>query len=386
MLQCNVIQKILIILSGLLIGLSGGYFFKFYSPAISQEIVQEISPNHVIGFLPYWLAGKAKSDYAPYITTLTYFGLTLDGQGKIMKLVNEQEEEPGWYALRSGKMDSFFKQAKQSGMTRSLLVFSADQQTIEELISDPSAHAKNVINEVAPIMKKYEFTDLNLDIESVSPASEEAQTNFETFVHEIKKQMNDRNLGTLTIDVSPTALYKNYLIDPKKIAPYVDYMVFMTYDYHYQGSSVTGPVAPLGGGGTISEFDVEVAMKDALKIIPKNKIIMGIPLYGYEWETLNDIPRSAIIPGTGITASNARVESFLESCTTCSAKFDDVAKESYLIYLDEDTGVYHQIFYPDKRSMQEKTDFAQKNNIAGVAVWALGYEGKTILDPLMDYK
>ena len=63
-----------------------------------------------------------------------------------------------------------------------------------------------------------------------------------------------------------------------------------------------------------------------------------------------------------------------------------MAKESYIIYKDDETGVYHQIFYPDKKSMEEKSQFAEKNNLGGVAVWALGYEGKTILEPLANYK
>ncbi len=380
------LQKIIIILFGILIGLFCGYLFKLYSPAISKEIAKEISSKHVIGFLPYWLTEKAQKDYSPYITTLTYFGLTVNGDGTIMKLANEQEEEPGWHALRSGRMDSFFQEAKKQGMTLSLLLFNADQTTIEELISNPTEHAQNVMKDITPIMKKYGFSDLNLDIESVAIVSEESRTNFAKFVREIRKEMHKQKLGTLTIDVSPTALYKSYLIDPRQIAPIVDYMVFMTYDYHYQGSSVTGPIAPLAGGGTISEFDVEVSMKDALKIMPADKIIMGIPLYGYEWETIDDTPRSAVIPGTGITASNARVEKFLESCATCSAQFDEVAKESYIIYRDDETDVFHQIFYPDKKSMEEKTQFAEKNNLGGVAVWALGYEGKTILEPLENYK
>ncbi len=380
------IQKILIIFIGLAIGISGGYLYKTYSPSVSTEIIKEFSHKQTIGFLPYWLTGKAKNDYSEYITTLTYFGLTIDGQGHILKLINEQEEDPGWNALRSGKMDNFFTTAKKNSTKLSLLIFSAEEDQIGELISRPKEHAKNVIEEVAPIMKKNGFTDLNLDIESVRTASEEARKNFTEFVKEIKKGLDKNKLGTLTVDVSPTALYKNYLINPKAIAPAIDYLVLMTYDYHYQGSSVSGPVAPLQGAGTISEFDVEVAVKDSLKFMPQNKIIMGIPLYGYEWETIDDTPRSAVIPGTGITASNARVETFLESCTTCTAKFDEVAKESYLIYKEEETGVYHQIFYPDKQAMQKKTDFAMEHNIGGVAVWALGYEGKTILEPLKDYK
>lgn len=383
------IQKILIVLVGIVIGVAGGYFYKNYSPLLSKEtaILKNLMPNNqVIGFLPYWLIDKTSSDYAPYITTLTYFGLTIDTNGHLIKLANEQEEDPGWHILRSGTMDSIFADAKKNNIKLSLLIFNADEEAISEIIEKPEEHAKNLMTDVAPIMKQYEFTDLNIDIESVAIASDESRANFTTFIQEIKKEMTAQKLGTLTIDLSPTALYKNYLINPKAIEPFIDYFVFMTYDYHYQNSSVTGPVAPLTGAGTISEFDVDVAMRKAVKIIPKHKIIMGIPLYGYEWETISDTPRSAVIPGTGITASNARVEEFLESCATCSPKLDHEAQESYLIYKDEDTNTYHQIFYPDKNSMKEKTQFAKSLDLEGVALWALGYEGKTILEPLKDYK
>ena len=46
------------------------------------------------------------------------------------------------------------------------------------------------MNEVAPIMKKYEFTDLNLDIESVAIASEESRARFTEFVSSIKKELD----------------------------------------------------------------------------------------------------------------------------------------------------------------------------------------------------
>jgi spore germination protein YaaH len=36
--------------------------------------------------------------------------------------------------------------------------------------------------------------------------------------------------------------------------------------------------------------------------------------------------------------------------------------------------------------MSEKMKLAKEYGIGGVALWALGYDGKTILDPLIDYK
>jgi len=63
-----------------------------------------------------------------------------------------------------------------------------------------------------------------------------------------------------------------------------------------------------------------------------------------------------------------------------------LSRESYLIYHNQATNTYHQIFYPDEGAMAAKVELAKKYNIGGVALWALGYEGKTILNPLIEYK
>lgn len=360
----------------LFIGLCSGYFGMKY-----------ITPSHqVIGFLPYWFTSQVDKNYDKYITTLTYFGLKIGIDGKIVKLDAPDEEEPGWHALRSGKVDPFFTNAKKDHIKLSLLVFSGNEATISALLSNPTLHAQNLVEEVKPIMQKYGFKDLNLDIESVSEASPEARIKFTAFVKEVKKNMDKDHLGTLTIDVSPTALIRPYLINLTEIRETVDYVVLMAYDYHYRGSSVTGAVSPIGGAGEIAEFDVETGVKEALKILPPRKIFIGTPLYGYEWETLGNTPRSAVMPASGQTATNQRAEEFIESCASCSARIDPEARESYVVYRDQQTGTYHQMFYPDEQATVEKIKLANTYNLGGLALWALGYEGKSILNPLEKYK
>ena len=384
-------KSLLIILGGLVIGISIAYIavFQFHTlGTISSKISlpQLLEPKkQVIGFLPYWLIEKAQKDYSPYITTLTYFGLTLDGTGKIQKKVSEQENEPGWNALSTGKMDVIFSTAKKNKIALSLLVFTGDEEHIKELISQPDAHAQNLVNDIQPLMKKYSFTDLNLDIESITSASDDARLNFGEFIKHVKTQMAAKNLGTLTVEVTPFSLISKQLIDVNQIKTYADYVVLMAYDYHYQGSAVTGAVAPLGGAGAIAEFDTTTSVNQALKILPPQKLVLGIPLYGYEWETIGDTPHSAVIPGTGRVASNARVQTFLSNCATCSAKIDIEAKEKYIIYKDQETGTIHQIFSPETFSTQEKVAFSQKNKLGGIALWALGYEESSALIPLKKY-
>ena len=246
-------------------------------------------------------------------------------------------------------------------------------------------HADNFISDASSIMKKYGFSDLNLDVEYLDTASEEARMHFTQFAKEVKKELKNQNLGTLSIDVSPTAFIKNYLVNPFDISKYVDSIIIMGYDYHFQGSYVTGPVAPIFGAGTVSEFDIQTAVQKALTIFPSQKIILGAPLYGYEWETIGTDPRSPVIPGTGLIASSQRVQQLLETCATCSAQFDSVAQEKYVIYKDVNTDSFHQIFYPDKDAMSAKIKFVEKYNLGGIALWALGYEDSTILSPLENY-
>jgi spore germination protein YaaH len=377
-----VIRNIVISTFGILLGILVGYLFIFRTPV---RTVLKIPGNQAMGFLPFWLLDRAQSDYSKYLNGIYYFGLTIGSDGKIIKFANPQEKEPGWYALESGKVDHFLQTARSNHQILSLVVFSGENGAIGDLIKDPVKNADNLIADVAPIMKEYGFADLNLDVEFIDVASKEARMNFTQFVKQIKTLMENQNLGTLSIDISPTAYIKDYLVDPLEISKYVDSIIIMGYDYHFQGSYVTGPVAPLFGASSVSEFDIETAVKKALAQTPSQKILLGVPLYGYEWETLEKNPRSPVIPGTGLTASSKRVQSMLRKCATCSAKFDSVALEKYVIYKDIDTNSYHQFFYPDEETMLEKIKFAQKYNLRGLALWALGYEDSTILNPLGNY-
>lgn len=384
-------KQIALGLVGFLLGIFLSYIFVLHPsfPSFSPDKTTLFTKSpekskEVIGFLPYWLIGKAKSDYSPYITNLSYFALTVDTDGSVMKLTSPIEAEPGWYALNSGKVNSFLSSAKKNNVDLSLTVFNGDREMIDELVSDPIPHAKNLADDVIPVMREHGFKELNLDIESTKDASSEARNNFTTFMRELKTQLSNEGI-TMTVDITGMDLLKQTLIDPKEAGRISDHVLVMTYDFHYPGSFVTGAVAPLGGAGVTAEYDVHAAIEKAKAIMPHEKILLGVPLYGYEWETVSSIPRAGVIPGTGITASNSRIEELLSTCSTCSATFDKTSNESYIVYKDIETDTFHQLFYPNKDATLSKTQFATEQNLGGIGLWALGYEGKDILDPLKEY-
>lgn len=388
-------KNIVTVIFGLLLGIGAGYVIVTFTnnalplqPLPTGESVKKIaSGKEVLGFLPYWLLDKARPDYGGYITTLDYFSLTVDKDGTIMKSTSPVELEPGYYALMGGKLDAFFETARARNIKLALTVFSGDQDNINQLVSDPVTSADNLVNDLAPIIGQYGFKEINLDVEPIGTASPAAQVNYEKFVARVRDQIDAKNLGTiLSMDIIPVDFIRSdHMAIPARLAKYLDKIIIMAYDFHSPSSFVTGPVAPIYGAGTINEFDTQVSLNAALTTYDPAKILLGVPSYGYSWETIDNFARAAIVPSSAIIESNKDVEDFLSSCATCSAQFDDVAQEKYVIYKNADSGTYQQIFYPDEKGMNSKIDFVRGNNLGGVAIWALGYEGDSILNPIGNY-
>lgn len=385
------ISKILTIAAGAVAGMFLAYFLLTKQdlfpklPAINKNTEERpvAKPNKVIGFLPFWLINKAKSDYSGYITQLSYFNVVIDTDGSIQKFTSPGESDPGWHSLFTGKVDDFLISQKNNGIELSLTVFSGDDKKIDKFLEDPITSADNLINDLAPVLAQYGFKDLNLDIEKVSDASPDQRRRYIDFVRQVRTKL-DPNI-TITIDVVGTSFVKNTnLCNPAALAEIADYIVLMGYDFHNPGSSVTGPVAPQTGAGIVNEFDIESAIQAARTQIPSQKLILAIPLYGYAWETIQNFPRAAVMPGSAYSMSSRSVSEMLAECKNCVTQYDKTDQEAYTIYQNE-TGLYQQVFYPNKESTQIKVDFAKTQKLGGLALWALGYEDDLILEPLKNY-
>lgn len=385
-------QAILIILVSAICGLLIGFgAFRFVEQRLAigdTGFATQLGDRRpvVLGFFPYWLLAQQDQTYQDHLTDVTYFSLTVQADGSIQKLVNPREEEPGWTRLRGEEVKKMLASAAKNSQRTSLLVHNSSPSQITQLISSPSAHAQRLVSEVEPLMKTFGFTDLNLDIESFQEASPEAQIAYTSFVKEVKTQMDEKALGTLTVEVTPISLVSSHLTDAKAIGEVADYVVLMAYDFHYRGSMIAGPVAPVGGVGEVREYDVETSVRLISQIVPKEKILLGIPLYGYEWETIERHPQAPVIPGSGKTASHRRVSELLAECVHCIKDFDPLSQQPYLILPATEEGYSQQIFYEDEESLRRKLDLAVKYQLGGVALWAMGYEGPEILQPLREYR
>jgi spore germination protein YaaH len=112
------------------------------------------------------------------------------------------------------------------------------------------------------------------------------------------------------------------------------------------------------------------------------KIVLGIPLYGYEWRTRNADYKSRTY-GSGTTASYDRVKKLIEDKGLIPA-WDSTASSPWLAY--KDNGKIWQIYFEDMKSLAIKFELARQLKLSGIAFWAMGYEGnnKEIWDYLRE--
>lgn len=360
-----------------------------FLPVSSTLILREtlgLGRPQVIGFQPYWLVGKGKDTYAKELTTLTYFGLIVAPDGSVRMYDNPGELEPGYALLQQQSYRDYLKEEKARGLTLSLLVANMDEEEILSILSDPTRSAQTLVASVSGVMKEVGFTDLNLDIESFTKATEATRSAYTTFVQTVKDELTAQELGTLTVELTPKAPIEPHMIDVAAVGAIADQVVLMAYDYYTILSGVAGPIAPIGGVPETEEYDVTTALRQTLRFVPREKVILGIPTYGYEWETLSDIPGSAVIPGSWGTATNKRMEELISSDATYSAVMRPVSEEPYMIFPGETDNHFQQIFYEDKTSLEKKLKLAKEYKIGGVAFWAMGYEGPEMLEALPRYK
>lgn len=145
----------------------------------------------------------------------------------------------------------------------------------------------------------------------------------------------------------------------------------MAYDYKTAKSTRAGPVSPLY---TSDDNDsIDKSFRSLLGRVPSEKIILAVPFYGYEWQTINTHFGSPTIENTGALATYKRVKQLLDNRDDIQLQWYPISKTPWLTYMQ--SGAIKQIYFENEESLSAKLAFIKKQNLGGIAIWSLGYEG-----------
>lgn len=336
--------------------------------------------KRTIGFAPSWQLDKMQSIRLDLITDLNYFSLTVDDQGHFATKNAKGEDDEGWTAWNDTPANDLIAKSQIMGVHTGLTISLLNNQKIRTFLISDSNQATLIDAAVVQVKRKH-LKSINLDFEYTGEPLEDLPAKYTAFVIKMKQELDAKVPGTeLEMNLMARSGRDPGLFEIEKLNSSIDQFIVMSYDYYTGGSDSAGPVAPMNGYSTKKYFfDVTTTYGDLVKLVSPDKIIMGIPYYGYDWPVKDKAnPRSLALKqsdtnGYVETLSYGRARSDT-TFTGDSCHFDELAQEEWCGYTDPKTGKDRVAWFENTQSIKTKYDFAKQQGFAGIGIWSLGYD------------
>jgi spore germination protein YaaH len=194
------------------------------------------------------------------------------------------------------------------------------------------------------------FGGVVIDFEALPPSSTTAFTDFIQAVRTALPSGDVLGVAVMPKAASPGPSYAR-VFNYQALGQIADFIQIMTYDRHSDGGSA-GPVSPNNWVAQVARY--------AASVIPPEKILIGVPGYGYNWvgtsaATVTDVQAAQLATSLGITPT-----------------LDPLSGEYHYSYTRG--GVRHTVWYESPQGFAGKERIVRQYGLAGMALWTLGGE------------
>jgi GH18 family chitinase len=257
---------------------------------------------------------------------------------------------------------------------------SVDGSVFSTLMADPTARQR-LVNNLYNFCTTNDYDGVDLDWENPGPESEDDKENLKDFVQELRQKFDTSlEISIAVIGKHWSGQYYNY----NELNEYVNFYNLMTYDMHCNESNRSGHNSPIYTGNDPEPkegLSCEAYMDYMIvkRGIPSGKINMGIPFYGHEFTSVENLFDSCI---GGCPATPRAYKDIIPLIGNgWTYNWDAASLVPYLTY-DSGLGI---ISYDNASSISEKVDYALKTrNAGGVFTWEITQDYTGGNQPLMD--
>ena len=226
-------------------------------------------------------------------------------------------------------------------------------QRAEEILGSEAAQA-DLIAQVAQAVRSRGYGGVDVDFEYIPAALGPA---YASFLGQLRQALSPlplwAALAPKTRADQPGLLYEAH--DYAAIGAAVDAALLMTYEWGY----LAGPpmaVAPLP--------NVRAVLDYAVTEIPPEKLLLGLPNYGYDW------PLPFVQGQTRARSLSSQEAIALAVRYGVTISYDETAQSPWFRYTDRE-GVEHEVWFEDARSLEKKLLLIQEYRLLGTGIWNL---------------
>jgi hypothetical protein len=228
------------------------------------------------------------------------------------------------------------------------LVVACNGRALSHFVLKPgSDERRKLIADLLAAAK--DFDGLQIDFENVGQRDAEP---YLTFLKELRA-----GLGNKMFTVALAARSRKVpddVYDYEKILPVVDRILVMAYDEHWS-TSAPGSIASLAWCRRVADY--------SLKVIGKDKLIMGLPFYGRAWAKPN--PAGAYIYTT--------IEKIIKENNVKT-----IGRENGIPTFDYNATVSVKMYYEDEYSLSARMEMYRTMGVAAIGFWRLGQETQAV--------
>ena len=344
---------------------------------------------------------KILTGWLPYYSMKTYLPAVLNNADLIKEIM------PFWYTLKyDGKtkkavVTDVYKTANPSvpitepltalrnaGMTIIPTISDGtDQMVLANLLAKPVSR-KQVVDAIVATVASQNYDGIDLDFEGF--AFIDSNTTWKTtapnwvlFVKELSAALHaQKKILSITTPYlfNPAEAQKGYFVYAwAQIAPFIDRLRIMTYDY---STSRPGPIGPIAW--------TEKTVKYAISIMPASKVYLGLPGYGKDWVTkvegvcpsnLAKIITPSAKAGTFLMRDAASIAATYGAVPTYNETFAEVTFSYKREYTGQTSSglsttctASRTAWHQNAQSFSVRAQLVAKYQLGGAAQWVIGQE------------
>jgi spore germination protein YaaH len=322
---------------------------------------------------------------ADLIKEIMPFWYTLKYDGKTKKAVIADVYKP---ANPSVSITEPLTALRNAGMTIIPTISDGtDKMVLANLLAKPVSR-KQVVDAIVATVASQNYDGIDLDFEGfafIDPNTTWKTTapNWVLFVKELSAALHaQKKILSITTPYlfNPAEAQKGYFVYAwAEIAPFIDRLRIMTYDY---STSRPGPIGPIAW--------TEKTVKYAISIMPASKVYLGLPGYGKDWVTkvegvcpsnLAKIITPSAKAGTFLMRDAASIAATYGAVPTYNETFSEVTFSYKREYTGQTSSglsttctASRTAWHQNAQSYSMRAKLVAKYQLGGAAQWVIGQE------------
>ncbi len=326
-------------------------------PVPARLFTGRLAPVEVLGYVPYWEAPDITTTELADTSVIALYGVEVASGGGFL------QSGPGWGYYANTGYSVLAAAAHQAGDRVLFTIATANRGVINNLTRHPAPTGARLAAAMAHAVAAGGLDGVDIDIEGSSPAD---RTGFVRFVADLVASLrHDGMKGMIVLNCYPqSAGSSTDFFDVARLAPLVDQVFIMDYDMdQYANSSANAPLA----NGDLGLSDVQ-SLIQYRRVVPAAKLILGVPFYGLDFTTVTGAPGSLTLTESPSVETYSTI-----AAAGRTALWDPASQTAWTRFRVGAT--WHETWYDDPVSIALKRALAAEFHLAGVGVWALGFEG-----------